>query len=207
MLHYTLAASDRGVHSLPCAAVSPCPTDALSFSSTPDLSSAAESAKDTASDLKSKAKSALKGNSALPNSVGTVADLNKDVRGEAGDYRDPAAAIQQDTAAGGLPVCTDLRKSGSFCPAHAHSAPAHCPDFSPPRLFLLMLPLLPPPGAADKVVSSATSATKALPTKGLSTPSVPKPVKKAFTPPSRPKKDIGVGAGETDTGALARAGR
>lgn len=47
--------------------------------------------------------------------------------------------------------------------------------------------------AADKAVSGAN---KALSTKGLSTPSVPKPVKKAFTPPSRPKKDIGIGAGE-----------
>lgn len=45
------------------------------------------------------------------------------------------------------------------------------------------------------MVSSATSSTKALPTKGLSTPSIPKPVKKAFTPPTRAKKDIGINAG------------
>jgi hypothetical protein len=58
-------------------------------------------------------------------------------------------------------------------------------------------------GAVDKVVSSASSSTKALPTKSLSTnlkalptPSVPKPVKKAFTPPATPKKDIGINAGE-----------
>jgi hypothetical protein len=42
----------------------------------------------------------IKGNSALPNSIATVADRNADVRGEAQDYRDPAAAVQQDTAAG-----------------------------------------------------------------------------------------------------------
>jgi hypothetical protein len=49
-------------------------------------------------------------------------------------------------------------------------------------------------GAVDKAVSSATSATKALPTKGLSTPSVPRAAKKVFTPPSTPKKDIGINA-------------
>lgn len=49
-------------------------TDAASSSSTPDLSSATESAKSAASDIKSKAKSTLKGNSALPNDMGTVAD-------------------------------------------------------------------------------------------------------------------------------------
>lgn len=58
-------------------------------------------------------------------------------------------------------------------------------------------------GAADKVVSGATSATKALPTKGLSTPSVPRPVKKAFTPPSRPKVEAGIGAGGSCTMAHA----
>jgi ElaB/YqjD/DUF883 family membrane-anchored ribosome-binding protein len=84
------------------------PADALSSSSTPDLSSAAESAKDAASDLKSKAKSVLKGNSALTNSSATVADLNADVRGEAQDYRDPAGAIQQDKAAGRLTLCVRL---------------------------------------------------------------------------------------------------
>jgi hypothetical protein len=51
-------------------------------------------------------------------------------------------------------------------------------------------------GAVDKAVSSATSATKALPTKGLSTPSVPRVAKKVFTPPSTPKKDIGINASE-----------
>jgi hypothetical protein len=50
-------------------------------------------------------------------------------------------------------------------------------------------------GAADKVVSSTTSATKALPTKGLSQPVVPRAVKKTFTPPARVKKDIGINAG------------
>ena len=51
-------------------------------------------------------------------------------------------------------------------------------------------------GAVDKAVSGATSAVKALPTKGLSTPSVPRAAKKAFTPPTIPKKDIGVNASE-----------
>ena len=72
------------------------PADALSSSSTPDLSSAAESAKDAASDLKSKAKSVLKGNSALFNSSATVADLNADVRGTSESYRDPAIDPIQD---------------------------------------------------------------------------------------------------------------
>lgn len=49
-------------------------------------------------------------------------------------------------------------------------------------------------GAVDKAVSSATSATKALPTKGLSTPSVPRAAKKVFTPPTTSKKDIGINA-------------
>jgi hypothetical protein len=71
-----------------------CPADALSSSSTPDLSSAAESAKDAASDLK--AKSVLKGNSALFNSSATVADLNADVRGTSESYRDPAIDPIQD---------------------------------------------------------------------------------------------------------------
>ena len=78
--------------------------DAVSSSSTPDLSSATESAKGAASDLKAKAKSVLKGNSALPNSIATVADLNADVRGLSENYRDPAGAIQQDKAAGGVKV-------------------------------------------------------------------------------------------------------
>jgi uncharacterized phage infection (PIP) family protein YhgE len=78
--------------------------DALSSSSTPDLSSATEGAKDAASDLKSKAKSALKGNSALPNSMATVADLNADVRGDALNYRDPAIATPQDKVTGALPA-------------------------------------------------------------------------------------------------------
>jgi len=76
--------------------------EAVSSSSTPDLSSATESAKDTASDLKSKAKSVLRGSSAVPNSIATLADLNADVRNEASDYRDPAIATPQDKLAGGV---------------------------------------------------------------------------------------------------------
>jgi len=56
-----------------------------------------------------------------------------------------------------------------------------------------------PPDVADKVVSSSTSVTKALPTSGLSKPSlpsVPRVAKKAFTPPPRAKKDIGINASE-----------
>jgi hypothetical protein len=57
-----------------------------------------------ASDAKDKAKGLLKGKgiSALPgaNPLAAVADLNRDVRGDAEDYRDPAGAIQQDNAAG-----------------------------------------------------------------------------------------------------------
>jgi len=75
--------------------------EALSSSSTPDLSSATEGAKDAASDLKSKAKSVLRGSSAVPNSIATLADQNADVRNEASDYRDPAGAVQLDKASGG----------------------------------------------------------------------------------------------------------
>jgi len=78
--------------------------EAVSSSSTPDLSSATESAKDAASDLKSKAKSVLRGSSAVPNSTATLADLNADVRNEASDYRDPAIATPQDKLAGGVSV-------------------------------------------------------------------------------------------------------
>ena len=95
----------------------PALADAVSSSSTPDLSSATESAKGAASDLKAKAKSVLKGNSALPNSIATVADLNADVRGLSENYRDPAGAIQQDKAAGGvidqLAVC-HMQYAGSL---------------------------------------------------------------------------------------------
>jgi hypothetical protein len=81
------------------------PADALSSSSTSDLGeSARDAAKGAATDLKAKAKSVIKGNSALPNSTATVADLNADVRGLAENYRDPAGAIQQDKAAGGWAV-------------------------------------------------------------------------------------------------------
>jgi hypothetical protein len=60
---------------------------------------------DVASDAKDKAKGLLKGKgiSALPgsNPLAAVADLNRDVHGDAEDYRDPAGAVQQDNAAGG----------------------------------------------------------------------------------------------------------
>jgi hypothetical protein len=78
----------------------PLPHATGSSSSAPDLSSAAEGAKDAASDIKDKAKSVLKGNSALINPTATLGDLNADVRGTADSYRDPAGAIQQDKAAG-----------------------------------------------------------------------------------------------------------
>jgi hypothetical protein len=58
---------------------------------------------DVASEAKDKAKGLLKGKgiSALAaNPLAAVADLNKDVRGDAEDYRDPAGAVQQDNAAG-----------------------------------------------------------------------------------------------------------
>jgi len=73
--------------------------------STPDLSSATEGAKDAASDLKSKAQSALSGLSAVPNSIATLADQNADVRGLSANYRDPAGAIQQDKAKGERACC------------------------------------------------------------------------------------------------------
>jgi hypothetical protein len=64
-----------------------------------------ERAKEARKDLKSLSKGVLtltpKDNSALPNSIATVADQNADVRGLAGKYRDPAGAIQQDKATGG----------------------------------------------------------------------------------------------------------
>ena len=85
-----------------CVSVSLFTADAVSSSSTLDLSSATESAKGAASDLKSKAKSVLKGNSALPNSIATVADLNADVRGTAESYSDPAIAPVQDKIQGEL---------------------------------------------------------------------------------------------------------
>jgi hypothetical protein len=73
------------------------PADALSSSS----SEFGSSAKDAATGLKDKAKAAIKGaTSAVPNSTAIVGDLNRGVRGESKDYRDPAAAIQQDSAAG-----------------------------------------------------------------------------------------------------------
>jgi hypothetical protein len=79
------------------------PADALSSSSTSDLGeSAKDAAKDAGSDLKAKVKSVIKGNSAVPNSTATVADLNADVRGDALNYRDPAIAVPQDKATGRL---------------------------------------------------------------------------------------------------------
>ncbi|WIA08457.1 hypothetical protein OEZ85_007894 [Tetradesmus obliquus] len=66
-----------------------------------------------ASDAKDKAKSLLKGKgiSALPaNPLTAVADLNRDVRGDSEDYRDPAGAVQQDNAAGA--VKSALKGSG-----------------------------------------------------------------------------------------------
>jgi glycine cleavage system H lipoate-binding protein len=55
------------------------------------------------SGLKDAQKKATKAVSALPTpAVGDLADLNADVRGDAADYRDPAGAIQQDTAAGAV---------------------------------------------------------------------------------------------------------
>jgi hypothetical protein len=55
-----------------------------------------QKAKDAANDLKNKATSVLKGNSALPNSMAVVADLNADVRGLGDSYRDPATDKVQD---------------------------------------------------------------------------------------------------------------
>jgi hypothetical protein len=86
------------------------PADALSSSSTSDLGeSAKDAAKDAGSDLKAKVKSVIKGNSAVPNTTATVADLNADVRGDALNYRDPAIAVPQDKATGRrdgfLPTC------------------------------------------------------------------------------------------------------
>jgi hypothetical protein len=55
------------------------------------------------SGLKKAQKKATKAVSALPTpAVGDVADLNADVRGDATEYRDPAGAVQQDTAAGAV---------------------------------------------------------------------------------------------------------
>uniref|UniRef100_A0A383VN92 Uncharacterized protein n=1 Tax=Tetradesmus obliquus TaxID=3088 RepID=A0A383VN92_TETOB len=66
-----------------------------------------------ASDAKDKAKGLLKGKgiSALPaNPLAAVADLNRDVRGDSEEYRDPAGAVQQDNAAGA--VKSALKGSG-----------------------------------------------------------------------------------------------
>jgi hypothetical protein len=77
------------------------PADAVASTTTSDVGeSAKDAAKDAGSDLKAKAKSVIKGNSAILSNMAVVADLNSDVRGDANDYRDPAAAVQQDTAAG-----------------------------------------------------------------------------------------------------------
>ena len=96
-----------------CCCLCHCLFHAGASLSSPDLSSATEGAQDAAdsaasdikgaaSDLKAKAKEALSGLSALPKSLATVADQNADVRGLAQNYRDPAGAIQQDKATGGL---------------------------------------------------------------------------------------------------------
>jgi hypothetical protein len=99
-----------------CSCCSPT-ADALSSSSTSDLGeSAKDAAKDAGSDLKAKAKSLIKGNSALPNSMAVVADLNADVRGEATNYRDPAIAVPQDKAAG-----TPLLAPHVLCQAGMHA--------------------------------------------------------------------------------------
>lgn len=74
---------------------------ALGSSSTPDLSSAAESAKSAASGAAADAKGALSGFSALFNPTATLGDLNADVRNEASNYRDPAIAVPQDALTGG----------------------------------------------------------------------------------------------------------
>ena len=52
--------------------------------------------KDAASDIKDKAKSVLKGSSALPNSIATLAVQNADVGCLAVVFRDPAFATHQD---------------------------------------------------------------------------------------------------------------
>jgi hypothetical protein len=76
-------------------------SDALSGTSTPDLSSTGNKLSSAAEEAKAKAKSAFKGISSLSSHpLAELADLNADVRGAAGDYRDPAGAIQQDKAAG-----------------------------------------------------------------------------------------------------------
>ncbi len=92
----------------------PYPADKLSSSS----SEFGASAKDAASGLKAKAKSAIKGaTSAVPNTTATLADQGADVRGLAGNYRDPAGAIQQDKAAGGC--------SGIYYHAHKLARVGH----------------------------------------------------------------------------------
>jgi uncharacterized membrane protein len=79
----------------------PPPADALkkakSQAGGSDISSAASDAKDKAKGLLK-----AKGLSAAPtaNPLAAVGDLNRDVRGDAEDYRDPAGAVQQDNAAG-----------------------------------------------------------------------------------------------------------
>jgi hypothetical protein len=106
------AANQASVASPSLHAVLPCtpPADALkkakSQASGSDIS-------DVASEAKDKAKGLLKGKgiSALPaNPLAAVADLNKDVRGDAEDYRDPAGAVQQDNAAGeACDIAVDVR--------------------------------------------------------------------------------------------------
>eukprot|EP00775_Hariotina_reticulata_P007032 gene7032-7246_t len=77
--------------------------DAVSGTSTPDLSTAGDSLSNAADQAAAKAKSALKGISSLPSqAMGELADLNADVRDISKGYRDPAGAIQQDKAAGAL---------------------------------------------------------------------------------------------------------
>jgi hypothetical protein len=79
-------------------AVSGKASSSLSTPDVPDVGQTVDAAKRNLS--LDKAKKAF---SALPTpAVGDLADLNADVRGDAADYRDPAGAIQQDTAAGAV---------------------------------------------------------------------------------------------------------
>lgn len=59
---------------------------------------AADDSRGAAADIK--AQGTLSGQSALPDILATVADQNADLRSLTQNYRDPAAAIQLDKAAG-----------------------------------------------------------------------------------------------------------
>jgi hypothetical protein len=91
-----LSLPSRNLHALPADILEA----AKSKTDTSDIGDKVTGAADDAQD---KAKGLLKGKglSALPaNPLAAVADLNKDVRGDAEEYRDPAGAVQQDNAAG-----------------------------------------------------------------------------------------------------------